>query len=251
MAYTTTNNGRLDGIRQNQDKIFDVSSNATLRSAWEHMCTSNACVLPALTYCKHLDTHKTNTKQTCNRTTHNGKMYPQHYIQGQKYQRLGQEERTNFDKGVDIISNVRHKWKGPGKGTSTASNTTNAHRVSPRWDHTTRETSQAVERQPWKYWSDTIWQRTVQYRLTWRRHDEAFAEPRALRLPNDDDDIETIGKMYGDGYRLSMLVDSDVYACVRLMLEGNQGNAAHARVPVSTVARSILDGNATKWSNRS
>ena len=87
----------------------------------------------------------------------------------------------------------------------------------------------------------------MQYRLTWRRHDEAFAEPRALRLPNDDDDdIETIGKMYGDGYRLSMLVDSDVYACVRLMLEGNQGNAAHARVPVSTVARSILDGNATK-----
>ena len=24
-----------------------------------------------------------------------------------------------------------------------------------------------------KYWSDTIWQRTAQYRLTWRRHAEA------------------------------------------------------------------------------
>ena len=29
-----------------------------------------------------------------------------------------------------------------------------------------------------KYWSDTIWQRTAQYRLTWTRHAEAFAQPR-------------------------------------------------------------------------
>ena len=69
----------------------------------------------------------------------------------------------------------------------------------------------------------------------------------ALRLPNDDDDI---GKLYGDGYILSMLVDSDVYASVRLMLEWQQGNVAQAWVPVSTVARSILDMNATKWSDR-
>ena len=29
-----------------------------------------------------------------------------------------------------------------------------------------------------KYWSDTIWQRTAQDRLTWRRHAEAFAQTR-------------------------------------------------------------------------
>ena len=29
-----------------------------------------------------------------------------------------------------------------------------------------------------KYWSDTIWQRTAQYMITWRRHAEAFAQPR-------------------------------------------------------------------------
>ena len=29
-----------------------------------------------------------------------------------------------------------------------------------------------------KYWSDTIWQRTAQDRLTWRRHAEALAQPR-------------------------------------------------------------------------
>ena len=29
-----------------------------------------------------------------------------------------------------------------------------------------------------KYWSDTIWERSAQDRLTWRRHVEAFAQPR-------------------------------------------------------------------------
>ena len=29
-----------------------------------------------------------------------------------------------------------------------------------------------------KYWSDTIWQRTAQDRVIWRRHAEAFAQPR-------------------------------------------------------------------------
>ena len=28
-----------------------------------------------------------------------------------------------------------------------------------------------------KYWSDTIWQRKAQYRVIWRRHAEAFAQP--------------------------------------------------------------------------
>ena len=47
-----------------------------------------------------------------------------------------------------------------------------------RQEQTTRETSQAVEW--WSgYWSDTIWQRTAQYRLTWRRNAEAFAQPQA------------------------------------------------------------------------
>ena len=39
-----------------------------------------------------------------------------------------------------------------------------------------------------KYWSDTIWQRTAQDRLTWRGHAEAFSNRGTQRLPNDDDD---------------------------------------------------------------
>ena len=39
-----------------------------------------------------------------------------------------------------------------------------------------------------KYWSNMIWQRTAQDRLTWRQHGEAFAQPWTLQLPNDDDE---------------------------------------------------------------
>ena len=65
-------------------------------------------------------------------------------------------------------------------------------------------------------------------------------------MSNDDDDIASIGKLYGDGGILSMFVDSDIYACVRIMLEGKHGYETSARVPISTVARNILDMNATK-----
>ena len=41
-----------------------------------------------------------------------------------------------------------------------------------------------------KYWSDTIWQRTAQDRVIWRRHAEAFAQPRDTTAAyNDDDDV--------------------------------------------------------------
>ena len=39
-----------------------------------------------------------------------------------------------------------------------------------------------------KYWSDTIWQRTAQDRVIWRRHAEAWPNHGTQRLPNDDDD---------------------------------------------------------------
>ena len=39
-----------------------------------------------------------------------------------------------------------------------------------------------------KYWSDTIWQRTAQDRLTWR----ASPKHGTLRLPDDDDDEHNV-----------------------------------------------------------
>ena len=47
-------------------------------------------------------------------------------------------------------------------------------------DKLKRRPGQAVKRERDLdiYWSDTIWQRTAQDRLTWRRHAEAFAQPQ-------------------------------------------------------------------------
>ena len=72
-------------------------------------------------------------------------------------------------------------------GISTASKTTDGprvSRVSPLGDHVTRtddkldQPSGGETTSLDKYWRDPIWQRTAQYRLTWRRHAESFAQPR-------------------------------------------------------------------------
>ena len=65
--------------------------------------------------------------------------------------------------------------------------------MSPFGDHTTLKDDKGVQLNGRddldKYWKDTILQTTAQYRLTWRRHAEAFPNHGALlRLPNDDDD---------------------------------------------------------------
>ena len=55
---------------------------------------------------------------------------------------------------------------------------------------------------------------------------------RTQRRSNGDDDVASIGKLYGVERLLSMLVDFDIYACVRLMLEAKHGCETRARVPV-------------------
>ena len=60
---------------------------------------------------------------------------------------------------------------------------TNGPRVSPLGDHMTRKDDKGDQPSGGettyidKYWSDTIWQRKAQYRVIWRRHAEAFAQP--------------------------------------------------------------------------
>ena len=88
-------------------------------------------------------------------------------------------ERTNV---IDIIYTVwKMKWSWAGhinrlKVDRWTSRVTTCETI---WQGTTtRETSQAVERRPGQIWSGTIWQRTAQDRVIWRRHAEAFAQPR-------------------------------------------------------------------------
>ena len=124
-------------------------------------------------------------QQTCSRTDQNGKKYAQHHMQGLKTN-IWVRERTK----VIIISNVRifYETFGPGQGISTTSKMTDGPRVSPFGDHIydkkRRQGRPAKRWRPgwrdnlYKYWSNTIWQRIAQDRLTLRQHAEAFAQPR-------------------------------------------------------------------------
>ena len=88
-------------------------------------------------------------------------------------------ERTKL---IDIIYTVR-KMNCPGQGILTASKTTDGPRASLLGDHMYKKRRHGRPAKRWrddldKYWSDTIWQRTAQDRVIWRRHAEALAQPR-------------------------------------------------------------------------
>ena len=133
------------------------------------------------------DTDQTCTTQTCGRHTK---------IEGIMLNITYKHRKTNIwvreRKKSDIISNVRKmKWSRAGhinrlKDDRWTSSVTT-------WRPYDKKRRQGRPAKRWrddldKYWSDTIWRRTAQDRLPWRQHAEAFAHPRALRLPNVDDD---------------------------------------------------------------
>ena len=83
---------------------------------------------------------------------------------------------------IDIISKVRKmKWSWAGHINRLKDDRWTSRVTTRRqYDQKRREGRPAMR---WrdnldKYWSDTIWQRSAQDRLTWRRHEEAFAQPR-------------------------------------------------------------------------
>ena len=87
-------------------------------------------------------------------------------------------ERT---KGIDIINTVRKmKWSWAGH-----INRVKDDRWTSRvttWRPYDKKKRQGRPAKRWrddldKYWMDTIWQRTAQDRVIWRRHAEAFAQP--------------------------------------------------------------------------
>ena len=98
-----------------------------------------------------------------------------------------QDRKTNIwvserTKVIDIISNVRKmKWSCAGHINRLKDDLWTS-RVTT-WRPYDKKRRQGRPAKRWrddldKYWSDTIWQRTDQDRLTWRRHADAFAQPR-------------------------------------------------------------------------
>ena len=135
----------------------------------------NSCVLPAMTlWCRDLDTDQTSTEQTCGRTYQNGRECAQQT-------NIWVREKT---KVIDIINTVRQmKWSWAGH-----INRLKDDRWTSRvttWRPYDKKIRQERPAKRWRddldiiiYWSDTIWQRKAQNRVIWRRHAEAFAQPR-------------------------------------------------------------------------
>ena len=112
--------------------------------------------------------------------TKNGKKYAQHHIQGWKDQHLGQgEDRSHrYNQHCEKNEMVLCRAYQPPQ---TRPMDLACHHLETIFMTKKRRQGRPAKR--WrddleKYWSDTIWQRTAQYLLYWRRHSEAFAQPR-------------------------------------------------------------------------
>ena len=143
----------------------------------------NSCVLPAKTYGAETWTL---TKQAQNKFA-----AAQTKMERSMLNITYKDRKTNIwvrerTKVIDIINTVRKmKWSWAG----------NINRLKDdRWRPYDKKSRQGRSGKRWrddldKYWSDMIWQRTAQDRLTWRRHaSRPSPDDGPLRLPNDDDD---------------------------------------------------------------
>ena len=140
----------------------------------------NSCVLPAMTYGAETWTL---TKQAQNKLAAAAQTKMERSMLNITYK----DRRTNIwvrerTKLIDIIYTVRKmKWSWAGH-----INRLKDDRWTSRvttWRPYDKKRRQGRPAKRWrddldKYWSDTIWQRTAQDRVIWRRHAEAFAQPR-------------------------------------------------------------------------
>ena len=139
----------------------------------------NSCVLPATTYGAETWTL---TKQAENKLA-----AAQTKMERRMLNITYKDRRTNIwvrerTKLIDIIYTVRKmKWSW-----AWHINRLKDDRWTSRvttWRPYDKKIRQGRPAKQWrndldKYWSDTIWQRTAQDRVIWRRHAEAFAKPR-------------------------------------------------------------------------
>ena len=139
----------------------------------------NSCVLPAMTYGAETWTL---TKQAQNKLAA-AQTKMERSMLNITYKDRGTNiwvrERTKL---IDIIYTVRKmKWSWAGH-----INRLKDDRWTSRvttWRPYDKKRRQGRPAKRWrddldKYWSDTIWQRTEQDRVIWRRHADAFAQPR-------------------------------------------------------------------------
>ena len=139
----------------------------------------NSCVLPAMTYGAETWTL---TKQAQNKLT-----AAQTKMERSMLNITYKDRKTNIwvrerTKVIDIINTVRKmKWSWAGHINRLKDDRWTSRVTS--WRPYDKKRRQGRPAKRWrddldKYWSDTIWQRKAQDRVVWRRHAEAFAQPR-------------------------------------------------------------------------
>ena len=147
----------------------------------------NSCVLPAMTYGAETWTltKQAQDKLAAAQTKMERSMLFGVYVT--KTNITYKDRRTKIwvrkrTKLIDVIYTVRKmKWSWAGH-----INRLKDDRWTSRvtaWSPYDRKRRQGRPAKRWrddldKYWSDTIWQRTAQDRVIWRRYAEAFAQPR-------------------------------------------------------------------------
>ena len=139
---------------------------------------NNSCMVPAMTYGAET--------WTLTKPTQNKLAAVQTKLKRSMLNITYEDSNTNIwvrerTKIIYIISNARKNEMV--LGISTASKKIDVHRLSPLQRPHDKKRRQVRPAKRWiddldKFWSDTIWKRTAQNRLTWRRHAEAFAQPR-------------------------------------------------------------------------
>ena len=138
-------------------------------------------------YAKHRDIFKSNLAICLMRQAQNKLAGAQTKMERSMLNITYKDRRTNIwvrerTKLIDIIYTVnKMKWSWAGH-----INRLKDDRWTSRvttWRPYDKKRRQGRPAKRWrddldKYWSDTIWQRTAQDRVIWRRHAEAFAQPR-------------------------------------------------------------------------
>ena len=170
---TTKNHGRLGGIYAKHRE----SANTTLPSAWKRGV--QLLWLSAMTYGAETWTL---TKQAQNKLAAAQTKMERSMLNiayKDRKTNIWVRETTNV---IDIIKTVRKmKWSWAGHINSLKDDQWTSCVTTRRPYDNKRRQGRPAKR--WrddldKYWSDTIWQGTVQDRVIWRRHAEAFAQPR-------------------------------------------------------------------------
>ena len=175
---TTKNHGRLGGIRQTPGHLQKQPCHLPEETGVQLLCAAIYDI-----WCRDLDTDQTSTEQTCGRTYQHTRMERSMFNITYKDRKtnIWVRERTKVIVIIDTVREMKWSWAGHINRLKVKDDRWTS-RVTT-WRPYDKKRRQGRPAKRWKddldkHWSDTMWQRKAQDRVIWRRHAEAFAQPR-------------------------------------------------------------------------